>query len=98
MRSWLISPQLVKPFVKSQKNDRNDAEAIVVAAIRPTMRFVPIKEKWQQDIQALHRIRARLVHNKTALSNQIRGLLTAVWSNRARRARASAQANSGNSG
>lgn len=70
----LISPQFVKPFVKTNKNDANDAEAIVEAASRPSMHFVPIKQIEQQDIQSLHRIRSRLVKNRTALINEIRGL------------------------
>ena len=72
----LIAAKFVKPFVKSQKNDRNDAEAIAEAASRPSMRFVGVKEIWQQELQSLHRIRAMLIHDKTALSNQIRGFLT----------------------
>lgn len=71
----LISPQFVKPFVKTNKNDAADAEAIAEAASRPNMRFVPLKQLWQQDVQCLHRIRQRLVKNRTALSNEIRGLL-----------------------
>lgn len=71
----LISPQFVKPFVKSNKNDRNDAEAIAEAAFRPTMRYVPIKSIAQQDIQMLHRARSMLVKERTAQANQIRGLL-----------------------
>ena len=70
----LISPQLVKPFVTTNKNDANDAQAIVEAASRPSMRFVPIKHVEQQDIQCLHRVRSRLIKNKTALINEIRGL------------------------
>ncbi len=70
-----ISPQFVKPYVKSNKNDANDAEAICEAVSRPSMRFVPTKSIEQQDIQALHRIRSRLVGNRTALANQTRGLL-----------------------
>jgi transposase len=70
----LISPQFVKPFVKTNKNDANDAEAIVEAGSRPSMRFVPIKQVEQQDIQSIHRIRSRLVKNRTALINSIRGL------------------------
>ena len=70
----LISPQFVKPFVKTNKNDANDAQAIVEAASRPSMRFVPIKRVEQQDIQSIHRIRARIVKNRTALINEIRGL------------------------
>jgi transposase len=71
----LISPQYVKPFTKGQKNDRNDAQAIAEAASRPTMHFVAIKSVEQQDIQSIHRIRQRLVVQRTALCNQIRGLL-----------------------
>ena len=70
----LISPQFVKPFVKTNKNDANDAEAIVEAASRPTMNFVPIKQVEQQDIQSIHRVRSRVVRNRTALINEIRGL------------------------
>ena len=66
----LISPQFVKPFVKTNKNDANDAEAIVEAASRPSMHFVPIKQVEQQDIQSLHRVRSRLVKNRTALINK----------------------------
>ena len=70
----LISPQFVKPFVKSNKNDAADAEAITEAASRPSMNYVPIKQVEQQDIQSLHRIRSRLMKNRTALINEIRGL------------------------
>jgi transposase len=72
----LISPQFVKPFVKSNKNDYNDAEAICEAIVRPSMRFVSIKSIEHQDIQALHRVRERLIKERTALVNQIRGLLS----------------------
>ena len=71
----LISPQFVKPYVKGNKNDANDAEAICEAVSRPAMRFVPLKSVEQQDIQALHRIRSGLVKERTALANRIRGLL-----------------------
>jgi len=71
----LISPQFVTPFVKTSKNDRNDAEAIVEAASRPTMRFVAVKSVEQQDIQALHRMRQLLVHQRTAVINHLRGIL-----------------------
>lgn len=71
----LISPQYVAPFVKTNKNDRNDAEAIVEAASRPAMRFVTVKSVEQQDIQAAHRMRAILFRHRTALINQMRGLL-----------------------
>jgi transposase len=72
----LISPQFVAPYVKSNKNDRNDAEAICEAVGRPTMRFVPPKSPEQLAIQALHRIRQRLVRSRTRLVNQIRGILS----------------------
>ncbi len=71
----LISPQYVSPFVKTNKNDANDAAAIVEAASRPTMRFVPVKSVEQQDMRAVHRVRELLVHQRTALINQVRGLL-----------------------
>ena len=71
----LIAPQFVKPFVKSNKNDAVDAEAICEAAQRPTMRFVAIKSVEQQDIQAIHRMRSLVVERRTAQVNQIRGLL-----------------------
>ena len=71
----LMSPQFVKPYVKSGKNDANDAEAICEAVSRPNMRFVRIKSVEQQVMQAEHRIRARLIKARTALSNEIRGLL-----------------------
>jgi transposase len=71
----LIAPQFVKPYVKGNKNDANDAEAICEAVSRPNMRFVPIKTVEQQDMQAIHRIRSELIHQRTAKANQIRGLL-----------------------
>lgn len=71
----LIAPQYVKPFVKGNKNDYNDAEAIAEAAQRPTMRFVPIKSVEQQDVQNFHRQRERIKKECTALANQVRGLL-----------------------
>jgi transposase len=71
----LISPHFVKPFLKSQKNDANDAESICEAVSRPSMRFVPAKSVEQQDLQALHRVRSRMIACRTQLSNQIRGLL-----------------------
>ena len=57
----LIAPQFVKPYVKSQNNDANDAEAICEAVSRPSMRFVPSKTVEQQDLQCLHRVRSRLI-------------------------------------
>lgn len=71
----LVAGQYVKPFVKTQKNDRADAEAIAEAALRPSMRFVSVKRIEQQDVQNLHRIRERLVRARTTLGNQLRGLL-----------------------
>jgi transposase len=71
----LIPAQFVKPFVKSNKNDFLDAEAIAEAVARKNMRFVPIKTEDQLDLQALHRVRDRLVRRRTALINQIRGFL-----------------------
>jgi len=70
----LIAPQFVQPFVKSNKNDAVDAEAICEAAQRPTMRFVAVKSVEQQDIQAIHRMRSLVVERRTAQVNQIRGL------------------------
>jgi transposase len=71
----LIAPQFVRAYVRSPKHDTRDAEAICEAVTRPTMRCVPMKRLAQQDIQALHRVRARLIEAKTALVNAIRGLL-----------------------
>jgi transposase len=71
----LIAPPFVKPYVKSNKHDMADAEAIGEAVSRPTRRVVPIKELAQQDFQALHRVRERLVNARTALINEMRGLL-----------------------
>ncbi len=74
-RVKLMAPQFVKPYVKSNKSDRNDAEAICEAMSRPGMRFVAVKNVEQQDIQAVHRVRAELVQQRTAKSNQVRGLV-----------------------
>lgn len=71
----LMSPQYVKPYVKTNKNDYNDAEAINEAVGRPSMRFVGIKALWQQDIQTLHRARSRLMQLRNTLSSHTRGLL-----------------------
>jgi transposase len=71
----LMAPQFVKPYVKTNKNDEADAEAICEAVSRTNMRFVPIKTTHQQDILSIHRVRARLVRHRTALANEIRGLL-----------------------
>jgi len=74
-RVKLIAAQFVKPYVKSNKNDLVDAEAICEAMSRPGMRFVAVKSVAQQDIQAAHRTREELVRQRTAKSNQIRGLV-----------------------
>ena len=71
----LVAPQFVKPYVKSNKNDANDAEAVCEAMSRPSMRFVAIKTVEQQDIQAIHRVRSELIGHRTAKANQIRGLV-----------------------
>jgi transposase len=71
----LMALQFVKLYVKSNKNDANDAEAICETVSRPTMRFVAIKTIAQQDIQAVHRIRSELVQQRPAKVNQIIGLL-----------------------
>jgi transposase len=71
----LMPPQYVKPFVKTNKNDYLDAEAIAEAVQRPTMRFVPIKTEDQLDLQALHRVRNRLVSRRTSVINQLRAFL-----------------------
>jgi len=71
----LMSPEYVRPYVKAHKNDDRDAEAIAEAATRPTMRFVAIKSEAQLDMQTLHRVRDRLVGERTALMNQIRSIL-----------------------
>jgi transposase len=71
----LMAPQFVKPYVKSNKNDAADAEAICEAVTRPTMRFVGIKNAHQQSMLCLHRARRLLVADRTAQANQVRGLL-----------------------
>jgi transposase len=71
----LMPAQYVKPFVKTNKNDFIDAEAIAEAVSRPSMRFVPIKTDEQLDMQSLHRVRERWIMRRTAIVNQIRGLL-----------------------
>ena len=68
----IIPAQFVKPFLKSNKNDARDAEAIAEAVVRPTMRFVEIKAEAQVDLQALHRVRDRIVSNRTQLICQMR--------------------------
>lgn len=71
----LMAPQYVKPYIKTNKNDVNDAAGINEAVGRPTMRFVGIKALWQQDIQTLHRARSRLMQLRNTLSSHTRGLL-----------------------
>lgn len=71
----LVAPQFVKPYVKSNKHDAADAEAICEAVARPSMRFVPVKTVEQQAILALHRARQGFVKARTAQANQIRGLM-----------------------
>jgi transposase len=71
----LIAPPFVKAYLKSPKHDTRDAEAICEAVTRPTMRVVPIKQPEQQALQALHRVRERLIKARTALVNEMRGLL-----------------------
>jgi len=71
----LMAPQFVKPYVKTNKNDVADAEAICEAVARPNMRFVPVKNVEQQAVLALHRVRQGFVTARTAQANQIRGLL-----------------------
>lgn len=71
----VMSPQFVKPYVKSQKNDPADAEAICEAVQRPTMRFVPLKSYEQQDLQCAHRARQGAIRERTAIINRMRGLL-----------------------
>lgn len=70
-----MAPQFVKPYVKTNKHDAADAEAICEAVTRPTMRFVPVKHVEQQSVLALHRARQGMVKARTAQANQIRGLL-----------------------
>ncbi len=71
----LMSPEYVRPYIKAQKNDDRDAEGIAEAASRPTMRFVDLKSQEQLDIQTLHRVRSRLVAERTNLLNQMRAIL-----------------------
>jgi transposase len=70
----LVAAQFVKPYVKTNKNDKVDAEAICETINRPNMRFVSIKTIEQQDLQSMHRIREELINQRTAKANQIRGL------------------------
>ncbi len=74
-RVKLIAPQFVKPYVKTNKTDANDAEAICEAMGRPSMRFVAVKTVEQQDLQAVHRVRSSLIRERIAKANQLRGLV-----------------------
>ena len=71
----IMAPKFVKPYIKSNKNDANDAAGIAEAVTRPDMRFVAVKSIEQQDVLLLHRARELVIKQKTALVNQIRGLL-----------------------
>ena len=71
----IIPAKYTKPFIKGQKNDYNDAEAIAEAALRPNLNLVAEKTQAQLDLQALHRVRSRLVSRRTATINQIRAFL-----------------------
>ncbi len=71
----LMAPEYVRPYVKSHKNDDWDAEAVAEASTRPSMRFVALKTEAQLDVQSLHRVRTRLIRNRTALINQLRAFL-----------------------
>jgi transposase len=78
-RVRLIPANFVRPFGKSNKNAYRDAEAIAEAVDRENMRFVPIKTEDQLDLQALHRVRDRLVTRRTSVINQIRAFLLETW-------------------
>ena len=71
----LINPKFVKPYLRGDKNDYNDAAALCEAVVHPQMRFVPVKNTAQQDLQALHRLRDGLVRERTVWINRTRGLL-----------------------
>ncbi|HBP0870963.1 TPA: IS110-like element ISPa11 family transposase [Pseudomonas aeruginosa] len=88
----LIAPQFVKPYVKGDKHDAHDAEAICEAASRPSMRYVPVKSAEQQAVQSMHRVRSRLVRARTALCNEVRGLLGEFGLIATRRGRAATMA------
>jgi transposase len=81
----LMPAKYVRPYAKGQKNDFNDAEAIVEAVQRPTMKFVATKTADQLDLQALHRVRERLVSQRTGIINQIRAFMSDCDLRRAQR-------------
>lgn len=81
----LMPASYVKPYVKRQKNDATDAEAICEAVTRPTMRFVPVKSQEQQSVLMLHRVRELLIRQRTMLVNALRGHLALVWNRNAPR-------------
>ena len=87
----LMPPSYVKPYVKRQKNDAADAEAICEAVTRPTMRFVEIKSPEQQSVMVLHRVRQMLMRQRIQLSNAIRGHMAEFGLGRAHRPRGSAE-------
>src|SRR5262249_11514871 len=89
-RVQLMSPEYVRPYVKAQKNDERDAEAIAEAATRPTMRLVELKRESQLEVQSLHRVRGRLVTERTALIKQLRLAVGARHHSTARTAQARA--------
>jgi len=80
----LMPAKYVRPYAKGQKNDFNDAEAIAEAVQRPTMKFVATKTADQLDLQALHRVRERLVSQRTGIINQIRAFMLEAASRCAR--------------
>ena len=82
----LMSPEYVRPYVKAQKNDDRDAEAIAEAATRPTMRFVALKSEEQLDMQTLHRARDQAVRERTSLMNQLRAVFCSSVGSSCRRA------------
>jgi transposase len=71
----MMAPKFIRPYVKNNKNDTRDAEAICEVVTRPTMRFVPVKSRAQLDVQAVHRVRQQVVRERAALANQLRGFL-----------------------
>jgi transposase len=74
-RVKLMNPKYVKAYVKTNKDDRNDAAAIAEAASRDSVPAVPMKQPWQQDLQAVHRVRSQLMRERVATGNEMRGLL-----------------------
>ena len=79
----MMAPQHVKPYVHGNKTDRRDAQAICEAASRPYVQAVPVSTLLHQDIQTLHRVRQQCIKSRTALVNQLRGLLAVSWPSQA---------------